>query len=226
MDLVDSFACYSTSADTDALSTTQVLLSDSLEGARAVELRRSRAVCLPSAIGGVAVEDSATSLQLYDASNAEGAIAPAEEGVFVTAFGPIYIDRGKFDRVLVPASVDAGAPVAAPNDAAHRLDRYACYRARASQGLPSYLPHDVKMTAASSFDTRVYDIRKPSRICLPAAIDGATVKESRGGFLCYAVKLSRGQAANVTHDSVFTADELNVFQQETRRIAEICTPLR
>ena len=37
---------------------------------------------------------------------------------------------------------------------------------------------------------------------------------------------SRGQAVNAIHEGVYTADELNVFRQDTKRIAEVCTPLR
>src|SRR5205085_5289366 len=156
----------------------------------------------------------------------DGEIAPAERGLLVTALGPLFVDRGKFDRLLVPAAVDTGAPVSPPDDAGHRLDRYSCYRASASRGLPSYLPHDVKLTATNAFDTRRYDVRKPSRLCLPAGIDGGAVKEARGGFLCYSVKLSAGEAPIVAREGVFTADELNVFQQDAKRISEICVPLR
>jgi hypothetical protein len=226
MERVDSFACYSSSTESGAVASQDVLVSDAVEGGRIVTTGRARSICVPSSIDGTSVEDAATSLQAYDARNVDGPVVPPESGLLVTAFGPLYIDRGKFDRLLVPAAVDVDAPVGIPSDAGHRLDRYACYRAYAARSRPAFLPHGVTMSAANVFDARLYDIRKPSRVCVPAGLDGGAVKESRGGFLCYSVKLRRGQAPNVVSEGVFTADEWNVFQQDTRRIAEICTPLR
>jgi len=225
IDLVDSFVCYSTVSYSDAGSPV-VSVNDDISGDRATSVGDSRAICLPAAMGGIAVENANVSLQLYNARDESGLDTPTAKRVLYTALGPIYIDRGTPNGLLVPAAMDPDGPTAAPSDASHRLDRYKCYRASASTKVSKYFPREVKLTTSDDFEQRVYDLRKPSRLCMPAGFDGGSVREPRGGFLCYGVKLSSGQLRHTARTGIHTADELGSLQQDTRRATEVCIPLR
>jgi hypothetical protein len=226
IDLVDSFACYSTIVATSPLSRT-VTLTDEVVGPRSTTLGKARALCVPSSVAGSAVEDSATQLQLYEARDASGLAVPSAAKLQYTALGPIVLDRSTPDRLLVPTTMDSEGPATAPEDGAHRLDRYRCYRASTSKGSPRFLPRGTLVTMSNAHEQdRAYEVRHLARLCLPTAIDDGSVREDRGGFLCYGVRLARGQARVPLPAGVFVADEFWSTRLDFRSVSEICIPLR
>lgn len=142
----------------------------------------------------------------------------------VQSIGPLYVDTVQPDHFLEPAAVDESAPVTAPNDGAHALDRYKCHRVKASKHSPAYFPRQLKLRANSSLDSRIYDFKRPSRLCNPVSVDGGPVKNPAGRLLCYQARRSRTEPRHSALLGVYVASELLSTRVDTREVVEICAP--
>jgi hypothetical protein len=224
---IDAFVCYSAlpSAGGPSFGSQTVTLDDEYEGARAFLVRSPRALCVPAVVGeeGI-VLDASTHLESFDVRAASVAASPGENGVFLQALGPIFLDALRADRLLAPAAVDEGGPVAPPADSGHALDRYKCYRAKPADDLPRYFPPHVRLVAADAFESGAYDFKKPSRLCNPASVDGSSLKNTAGRLICYQARLARGQARHQPRRGLHVATSFGPTRLDTRRVEEICVP--
>jgi hypothetical protein len=224
---VDAFVCYSAraSAGSDRDADVTVSLTDSLETARSFEISDIDGFCTPAVIDGdTAVIDPATHLASFKLRSADGASSPSLTDEYVESIGPIYVDTFQPDRFLEPAAVDESAPVTAPDDGAHALDRYKCHRVKPTKGSPAYFPRQLKLRAESSLDSRIYDFKRPSRLCNPVSVDGGPVKNPAGRLFCYQARRSRDEPRHSARVGVYVSSELLSTRVDTREVVEICAP--
>ncbi len=224
---VDAFVCYSAraSAGSDGAADATISLTDSIETARSFEISDIDGFCTPAVIDGdTAVVDPATHLASFKLRAADGAPSPLLADVLVESVGPIYVDTFQPDRFLEPAAVDESAPVTTPDDGAHALDRYKCHRVKPAHNSPAYFPRQLKLRAESSLDSRIYDFKRPSRLCNPVSVDGGPVKNPAGPLFCYQARRSRDEARHSPRLGVYVASGLISTRVDTREVVEICAP--
>src|SRR6185369_8909132 len=184
----------------------EMTLDDELESGRKFAAPTTKSVCLPAILNEEgSIIDSGTALVSMALKPTDGGTSPLQLGVSVQSLGPVYLDADRPERLLIPAAVDESAPVPAPNEAAHALDRYKCYRARQSKDLPHDFPRSVKLRGQEAFEDAFYDFTRPSRLCNPVAVDGSSIKNTAGKLLCYLVRLSREQPHHVPRNGLHVA---------------------
>jgi hypothetical protein len=85
----------------------------------------------------------------------------------------------------------------------------------------------VQLSASDLVQTRLYDVTKPMRLCVPADKNGEGVQNPLAAVLCYKAKKVAGQPA---HDRVVGQIHLNnqfgTLRIDTGREKEICVPAR
>jgi hypothetical protein len=224
---VDAFVCYSAraSAGSDGAVDATISLSDSIDTARPFEISDIDGFCTPAVVDGdTAVIDPTTHLATFKLRAADGASSPLFTGEYVESIGPIYVDTLQPDRFFEPAAVDESAPVTAPDDGTHALDRYKCHRVKPSKHSPAYFPRQLKLRADSSLDSRIYDFKRPSRLCNPVSVDGGPVKNPAGRLFCYQARRSRDEARHSPRLGVYVASGLISTRVDTREVVEICAP--
>jgi hypothetical protein len=223
---IDAFACFSARQATTAFAGTNATLDDELEAGRVFTVRAPSAVCAPAVIDGQGVlVDASTHLEGFSIRPGDGLDTPTLAGELVEGLGPLYVDTYEADRLLVPANV-GGAPVGAPVDSSHALDRYKCYKAKASRAFPKLFPGGVVLRSDSTFESAFYDFKYASRVCNPVSINGSAIKNEGGKLLCYRGRRSRGQSTHVPQIGIHVTTELGATVLDTRRLEEICVPAR
>jgi len=140
-------------------------------------------------------------------------------GVHVTnTCNDLYLELIKPASVLVPTAKSLSGPVAPPAGDTHGLDHFLCYKARQQKTLadgtplPKF-PHGLQMELEDQFQGRRYDLKKVTRLCVPAAKSGdplflsgpqkgtpvglapATVRNPAAMLLCYRVRQARKRIA-------------------------------
>jgi hypothetical protein len=93
-----------------------------------------------------------------------------------------------------------------------------------SKNLPAYFPRQLKLRAESSLDARIYDFKRPSRLCNPVSVDGGPVKNPTGRLFCYLARRSRDEPRHSPLVGVYVASELLSTRVDTREVVEICAP--
>jgi hypothetical protein len=113
------------------------------------------------------------------------------------------------------------------------LDHFKCYKiavAKAPHGqppFPKFVPvTDVKVE--DQFETRFFDLKKPTRLCNPADKNGedAAAPAHAGHLVCYRVKLTKTtpKQAKVTSTLVSTDNQLGPEVQQAVGVQELCVP--
>lgn len=212
---LDHYMCYGAVATTP-FAPTVLGLVDAL-GPGAADVVRPAAFCPPASKNGGGVLDSATHQESY-------LIRPdaRRRGDFDVAdqFGPARLFTSRAQRLLVPTTKGLGAPPASP-PAAGAADHYACYRVRAKEGRRS----GVRATVTDQFESRLYELRGPQRLCLPVDKEGEGLVNPRGHLLCYRAKPAPGEAPHApVVGQIFTANQLGGGRLDTLREEELCVP--
>ena len=158
-----------------------------------VVVKGPRQLCLPSDQTLGAIHDAATHLESFQIALAKGAPKPQKHvGTVVTnRLGQLIVDTSKPDVLLVPTAKDLQNPPPTPNPAAHQVSAFACYKAKISKGTAK-LAKGLEVTVSDQFDTpRSYDVKKATRLCLAADVNGEPRKQSSVRLLCYQLRLAK-----------------------------------
>jgi len=222
---INSFQCYRSRQASGTSTPETVTLDDSIEGTGIYSLRSLQSVCLAADLDGVKIVDPDLHLAAYEIRAAAGAATPfGLTGVRVeTVFGPVIVDTRTPDRLLVPSSMDLNAPTTAPNDAAHVLDSYKCYRLSLTRGAPAYFPANAQVHVDDLLGSHDLRLKKPYRLCVPTDL-GSGVKYPERSLLCYP---TRGGDYNPRHEPVFGLHTATTFGQavhDTQREDDHCVP--
>jgi hypothetical protein len=122
--------------------------------------------------------------------------------------------------------MDQSVPVVAPNNGLHDVDHYKCYRAKIPSGTPKYFPSKFVLAAADEFEDRLYDIKKPSRVCNPVDVGGQGIKDSTLKHVCYKIRQAKGQTRDTPHLAIHVADEFGDGLFDTKKAEELCVASR
>jgi hypothetical protein len=222
-----SFVCYGgrDSKSLPKFEPVDVSLDDALEGELTFTARKRRSICLAATFDGNPPADDDVHLQSYDIRVANSGVThPVVEDLQVRAIGPMYLDTSKPDRLLVPAAMDPIDPVNAPPNAAHDVDHYKCYRAKIPSGTPKYYPSKVVLRASDRFEDRLYDIKKPKRLCNPVDMNGQGIKDADLRLTCYKLRRAKGEARHERLQGIQIADEIGSVLFDTKKAEEVCVP--
>jgi len=206
------------------------------EDQHTVDLEKPVSVCNPADKNDEGVTDPVTRLEGYQAKITR--TRPAQPRPYTGAlahitnqFGELVLRIGKEDRLLVPSSQATGTG-GAPPLGANDVDHYKCYRAKiavAPVGAPPFPQFERRqVTADDQFGTRIFDVRRPTRICNPADKNGEdpTAPTHPGHLVCYQVKLARGEVSQpeFVKTAVSTKNQFGDEVLSMTKLEDLCLP--
>jgi hypothetical protein len=214
----------------------QTTLTDRYETGVVFDVKKSSELCRPATVAGSANPDDATHLKGYatKASRTSPKHVRRTDLRITNAFHPVgelVLDTKKPKALLVPASVSAAGPMAEPDPGLHVVDPFDCYQVRTSKGDPRF-PKGLQAMAVDGFgEERIYDLKKPTRLCVPADQDGETpgAEAHPDDLLCYKAKLAKAKPRQQNHagsSGLFVNDAFGPARSDTRKPKELCVPSR
>ncbi len=175
---------------------------------------------LPADKNGGGFFDSVTHLARYTIKGHKPApkFQKIPDVVITTECGNLVITVQKPDSLLVPVNEDPTTPPAPPDPQTSEVDHFLCYKAKAQKkrtnGTPvAVLPKGVQVDAVDHFQSRRYDVKKITRLCVPVATSGqpvvlktgtpvpitdATVRHPASQLVCYKIKRATKTIAQTT----------------------------
>jgi len=131
------------------------------------------ALGLPADKSSEGINDSATHLEEYKLKpSVDTARFTRRDGVTViNSCNTLRVSVTKPISLLVPTAMSVTAPVPAPDPLAHDVDHFLCYRAKVQTKLPKRMQVDV----VDTFQSRRYDLKKVTKLCVPVAKSGTPV---------------------------------------------------
>lgn len=198
-----------------------------------LDLRRAMSICSPADQDGVYPEalGHAAALESYRARLTP--TKPPQPSFRKSAhtveneFGRARLELTSVARVSVPTSVAEGSAGAPPLGAAS-LGHFKCYQARLLDDPEStFVPLPVSLEDGLG-GTRLYDVKRPSRFCAPASVNGsdAAAPTSPGHLVCYRVKLSSTKPPQTrpAPQLVSTRSDWGEEVLEVGALEELCVP--
>jgi len=177
---------------------------------------------------GEGVADPVIHLRGYEAKEADGELPhTAQLGIRIrNQLGELRLDTVKVERLLVPSSKDLIAPPLPPG--ASNVDDFKCYKVKTTRGTAK-LAKGLVVDLQDQFAHRLFDVVKPTRLCLAVNRAGGGVLHPTDHLMCYQVKLSKPKpvgAAQAKHTAVdaFTANDLDDETLTTIKEEEFCVP--
>jgi hypothetical protein len=187
------------------------------------DAKKPAALCAPAGqTGGPAVNDEDTHLEAYKLKASQGAPkhVPQTSITIEDGFGTLILDTVKENRLLVPSGKALGGPATLPGGS---VDHYKCYKVRISAGAPKFAK-DVQATVTDQFQTsRVYDIKKPVRLCVPVDAGGGILSKINH-LMCYKAKLADAPKFAPIEASINTVNEFGAEQLDALKEQELCVP--
>jgi len=202
----DHYLCYAGGATKTrklqpAISSQRVDLTDRRGGPERFRLRRLALLCNPAGLAGSAVSHANVHL-------AGLTLRPLKDAPkFVPATQTVSDPFGTHTFVLTapvsildvtPAQPGKTAPADFnddPTTSATEINRFKCYAVELPKGAPKLAPTASPLVSDEQFTSgQSFVVKKPTRLCLPADMDGATPAAPLRDTLlvCYAVKLPTG----------------------------------
>jgi hypothetical protein len=142
-------------------------------------------------------------------------------------FGRVRVDAVKPDRFLVPTTESLTGPVAPPDPAGHRVDRFTCYAVKPSRGVPPFTPILGVAVTDRFRQPKRYDLVKPTRLCTPVEQDGDGVESADEHLLCNHVKPSRAeppQSGHVSVAGIFVGNQFGRERLDAVKEDGLCVP--
>lgn len=146
---------------------------------------------------------------------------PKRKGVEVAnLLGNQTLDLKKADLLLLPAAKDLTAPVAPL--AAPGVDAFHCWRAKYAKG-GHRAPKNRPTQVGDQLGLAQYTLKKPTRLCLPADVDGASpgAEADPVALVCFKAKAKPRPSGR---DGVHTNDAVGPQILRLKKPAEVCLP--
>ena len=210
----DTFRCYGLRRGDTAGGPLPV--SDAF-GANVVDVLGRRRLCVPADRDGAGIRDAATDLTEYRI-RVPGVRLQRHRGIQVSnRFATITLDASGPSSMMTPARFGSSPPIVTGHD----VDQYACY---AVHGAGSSSGDVVTVEDTFTHPAKAIRVIRPVRLCVPASVGGAPVKNPAGGLLCYRTKLGRGAPAHRRVVDLLVADRLGGTTIATATERELCVP--
>src|SRR5207244_2569504 len=99
-------------------------------------------------------------------------------------------------------------------------DHFDCYKVKATAGTTRFEPV-IALGTEDQFGLREVDVKKPSRLCLPANVRGAnpSAVAHTNVLMCY-----RTKASLPVPSTVFVNNEVGTGELQLKGVAELCVP--
>lgn len=218
---LDPFVLYKTTRGQDGPRFRGFAPADITDAFRtaAFKILKTEHLGSPGGLDSFAATDATTHLLAYRVREDRGeeSFARRSDVRVRNRCGTVFLDVQRPASVLLPASLGLGVPASAITGNDHELDTYLCYKVKTQQRLANGDPvdglrDDVQVTVVDALNggtPRRYDLKAPTRLCRPAALDGspvftagpdqdqpkamtpATVRHPAQDLLCYGVALAR-----------------------------------
>lgn len=217
----DDFLLWKTKSDTKPSAT--VAVTDAL-GTRNLDLKKLGMLGMPANTNGARPGAllAADHVDVYQAKASAGQPKePPLRGVEVAnLLGTQTLDLKKADQLFLPAARgDAPVPpLASPN-----VDAFLCRKAKYAKGSPR-LPKGQQALVADAFGSTLYALKKPTRFCLPADVDGngPGAEEGEIALLCWKAKPAKPRPLG--REGVHTTDAQGSQILRTKKPGELCLP--
>lgn len=228
----------------------QATLGDQFTGftGRLAAVKKPLRLCAPAAVNGTPRHDATTQLRALQIAVAKTATPPAVvPNLAVTnTLGTIVLDIKAPDSTLVRARKALDAPAGALG--ANTVDDYQCYKAKLRTkrcaGAPTVacksdlacgfdgpcvtkFPKGLRVSVVDDFTggPKVFDVKKPTRLCTPAQNGLSPIQSPGGQLMCYQVKPAAGASKHApVVGRLHTNGALGQERLDTVTEDEICIP--
>jgi hypothetical protein len=215
---IDHYLCYK-AKPTSTFTEPTVTLVDELE-TTAATVQKLKALCAPADKNNEGVLDPITHEASYQIKTAVKHSRQLNVEV-IDQFGTLHVDTVKPDRLLVPTNKGVGV---APPPVSGTVDHYKCYKVKVTKGTLGFST-GVQASVETQFETRVYDVKKPRRLCIPVNKNGEGITSTIAHLMCYQVKAASGEAK---HEPVIgqiqTVNQFGSGTLDTVKEDELCVP--
>jgi hypothetical protein len=225
---VDHFLCHHVrrASNSPKFAERTVTLVDQF-GSASYEVEKPQTLCNPTDKNGEGILDPDTHLVGYK-------ITPQhfvrQTNLLVTnQFHPegIRLDAVKPQRLLVPSAKSLAGPVEAPDPVDHNVDHYTCYKVKAAEGAEEF--REIKGVAIQEQllgEARLFDLKKPTELCVPTDKAGEGLKQPEVHLLCYRAKRAHGEPKLPEVADIFINNQFGPLQVETvgGGDATLCVP--
>ena len=135
-------------------------------------------------------------------------------------FGTIFVDTKKPDRLLVPSAKSLAGPIDALDP--ETIDHFKCYKVKVTEGTPEFEP--IQVTLADQFEDKLFDVKKPKRLCNPVDKNSEGIFNPLAHLMCYTVKRAEGEPKHIKVSGIQVNNQFGPLQLDTKKEAELCVP--
>ncbi|MBI3247750.1 MAG: hypothetical protein HYZ50_14700 [Deltaproteobacteria bacterium] len=196
---------------------------------RSLDLTKPLSLCNPANMNGQGFADPRVHLKGYKTALArtdppQARIAGQQNIQVVNQFGTIMVDILKLERMLEPTAKSLTAPVEPLEWDSHLVDHFTCYTARMNREAEKF-PRGLQASVVDQFaQPKLYDVKKPTRLCTPAAEDGQAIKDAGRHLMCYQVRPARKEPRHISVPGIFLNNHIGPEQVDTVKEEELCVP--
>jgi hypothetical protein len=211
----------------------QVSLTDQFDAAGIFTVKKPVSLCLPAekTFNDIVedINDPDTHLKGYKIKPQTPHV-PQTNIKVVNQFGQLFVDTIKPDRLLAPTAKELDHPVDAPDNDAHGVDHYKCYKVKVTKGTAKF-PKGIQATVVDQFNQpKLYNVKKPTRLCTPVEKSRLPngvpepIKDDAAHLMCYQAKPAKGQPKHVKVTGIHVNNQFGLEQLDTIKEEELCVP--
>jgi hypothetical protein len=105
------------------------------------------------------------------------------------------------------------------------VDHFKCYKVKSSKDAPKFAPIlGVAIKDQFTPEPKLFDLKKPARLCNPVDKNGEGIKSPDVHLLCYQAKPARRQPKHVPFKGIQVNNQFGPEQLDTLREEELCVP--
>jgi len=240
----DVFLCYGTKTTKGAPKfepELDVSLTDRFESSN-VDVKKLDDLCNPAC-----QPDATIHLEGYQNKPVSGSPPhiPQNDIYVRNGFGTLIVDTGKPDRLFVPTAKSLTGPIDPPEPAEHDVEHYKCYTVKVNKGVcegdptvsckigndcavaggPCNLgfPKGIQTALEDQFNQpKVYDIQKPTRLCVAVDKRGEGRKNPEASLMCYQAKPAKGEPKHLPVKGLFVNNQFGPERLDTIKDEEVC----
>ncbi len=228
----------------------EVNLTDQFESGVLFEVKKPKELYNPADKNGEGIIDPDTHLVGYEIKRAK-TYPPQPKHVkrtnieVVNQFGTIFVDTKKPDRLLVPSLKDLDFPIPdidLPDE--FPVDHFKCYKVKVKKKIceddPAIkcredadcqtgtcnlgFPKGIQVTVEDQFEDKLFDVKKPTRLCTPVDKNGEGIINPDAHLMCYKVKPAEDEPKHIKVEGIHTNNQFGPLQVDTKKEAELCVP--
>jgi hypothetical protein len=221
----DDFFCYQIKSPRLPSVPPAASLVDQFE-MTSTQIHKMRNLCTPADKAGEGVLDPVIHQVGYRMRNVPGTPRHVKRTVKIeNQLGTIFLTTIKPEVLLVPANKNLLSQPPAPDNDAHNVDHYKCYKAKVTTGAPAF-PRGILRTVSDQFrgTAATYQFKRPVKLCVPVNKAGEGIKNPDAHLVCYSVRGVSGTPRLPKVNNIRTASQFGDLTIGTIREKELCIP--